>query len=190
MKSIFIGVGSNLGDREKNIQTAGSLMEGRGIRVMRMSPIYETEALCRFENKVAAGSDRIDSVRSCQAGGSGEKLAKPSPDKKKMPSFLNAVFEIESELSPADLLTRLESIEGEMGREGKGDWKPRPIDLDILFYGDRVMESPRLRIPHPEIANRWFVLKPLSDLAPDWMHPISKKTIKELLCNSSSTQPT
>lgn len=160
MKSIFLGVGSNLGDREKNLDQARQKLEREGIRVCRTSPVYETEALCRFENK------------------------------RKMPKFLNAVFELETNLMPDQLLEALEGIEKKMGRKQKGNWKPRPIDLDILFYGDQVVESPRLRIPHPEIANRWFVLKPLSDLAPDWMHPISKKTIKELLCNSLSTQPT
>lgn len=70
-----------------------------------------------------------------------------------------------------------------MGRTGKGSWQPRTIDLDILFYGNEVIHTPRLKIPHPAIENRWFVLKPLSDLIPAFKHPVTGKTIQEHLKN-------
>ncbi len=98
-----------------------------------------------------------------------------------MPEFVNGVFELETGRSPENLLNLLEDLERELGREGKGDRRPRPIDLDILFYGDQVLESRRLKVPHPEIERRWFVLKPLADLAPDLVHPILGKPVKELL---------
>jgi len=68
-----------------------------------------------------------------------------------------------------------------MGRRSKSDWAPRAIDLDILLYADRITDSDRLKIPHPKIQNRWFVLKPLADLVPDMVHPVLKKTMNELL---------
>jgi 2-amino-4-hydroxy-6-hydroxymethyldihydropteridine diphosphokinase len=151
MVLVYIGVGSNIGDRYGQIDTAQFFLEKKGIAIKRVSPLYETEAVCK----------------------PGER----------QPKFINGVFEIETDLAPEPLLDLLEQVEKNMGRFRKGDWTPRTIDLDLLFYGDQVVDSPRLKIPHPEIARRWFVLKPLSDLAPDFLHPILKKTVKELLEN-------
>lgn len=97
------------------------------------------------------------------------------------PDFINAVFEVETDLDPPALLDLLESVEKRMGRRSKSDWAPRAIDLDILLYADRITDSDRLKIPHPKIQNRWFVLKPLADLVPDMVHPVLKKTMNELL---------
>ncbi len=156
MTLAYLGVGSNLGDRKKNIDEARVLLKKNGVMIKRISPLYETDAV----------------VKGNQS----------------MPEFLNGVFEIETKKEPMELLTLLEEVEKELGRRQKGDWGPRTIDLDLLFYGDSVIDSKRLQVPHPEIPNRWFVLKPLSDLAPDFVHPVLRKTIKELiLCNSSST---
>jgi 2-amino-4-hydroxy-6-hydroxymethyldihydropteridine diphosphokinase len=119
-----------------------------------------------------------------------ETQAMLQPRQPPQPDFLNGVFEIETELEPESLLDLLETIERALGRTRKDDWSPRPIDLDILLYENRVVSTARLKIPHPEMQKRWFVLKPLADLAPDVVHPVSGKTIKELLCNSSSTPPT
>ncbi|HEX5037541.1 MAG TPA: 2-amino-4-hydroxy-6-hydroxymethyldihydropteridine diphosphokinase, partial [bacterium] len=112
------------------------------------------------------------------------------PGQPPQPNFLNGVFEVETDLEPERLLDLLEAIERDLGRARKGDWSPRPVDLDILFYDDRVVSTDRLKIPHPGLAGRLFVLKPLADLAPDMVHPVLKKTIKELLWNFSSTPPT
>ena len=106
------------------------------------------------------------------------------------PPFINGVFEIKTDLDPEALLELLEGVERALGRQSKGDWAPRLIDLDILLYDNRVCSSARLQVPHPEMSNRWFVMKPLADLAPDVVHPVLGKTIKELLWNSSSTRPT
>jgi 2-amino-4-hydroxy-6-hydroxymethyldihydropteridine diphosphokinase len=83
------------------------------------------------------------------------------------PDFLNAVAEVHTSLGPRELLARLKSIESELGREPAERWGPREIDLDLLLYGDEVVESDDLRLPHPEMTGRAFVLVPLAEIAPD-----------------------
>lgn len=100
---------------------------------------------------------------------------------KKQPSFLNQVIEIQTPLSPEALLDILLYIEKQMGRERKQKWGERLIDLDILYYGDLVTESPQLQIPHPHIAARRFTLVPLCELAPLLPHPLLGKTQLQLL---------
>lgn len=96
--------------------------------------------------------------------------------------FLNAVVEIETDLEPRELLLRLKELERRIGRsEGGERWGPREIDLDILFYGDLVMEDEDLIIPHPRIGERRFVLEPLYEIAPDLIHPITGSTVSEML---------
>lgn len=97
--------------------------------------------------------------------------------------FLNAAICIETEHSPEKCLAMAKAIEREMGRmkhEGAG-YEDRPIDIDILFYDDLVMNSETLTIPHPLIQNRDFVLRPLAEIAPDLTHPVFGKSIEELL---------
>lgn len=96
------------------------------------------------------------------------------------PKYLNAAAEVETTLSPRALLHELESIEKEMGREGKGKGLSRPIDLDILLYDDLVLDEPDLRIPHPLMHERDFVLRPLKEIAPDAFHPVIGKKVIEL----------
>ena len=95
--------------------------------------------------------------------------------------FINAVVEAETSLSPADLLAELLSIEQKMGRVRQEKWGPRLIDLDLLFYGDQIVETADLKIPHPEIPGRRFILAPLNEIASNFLHPALKKTIGELL---------
>ena len=97
------------------------------------------------------------------------------------PVFLNAVAEIETSLEPEPLLDRLLEIERQMGRVRKHKWEPRVIDLDILLYGDRIVQTPTLQIPHPLMHERPFVLEPLARIAPDVVHPVTSKSIVELL---------
>ena len=147
MHKVFIGIGTNLGDRHKNIEDAFKNLQFYNLKIIKKSPVYETEPYGLREQ----------------------------------PNFLNCVVEIETEEPPEELLKNFLKIEEEMGRERKIPWGPRIIDLDILFYENLIINEESLKIPHPDIENRFFVLKPLSDIAPKFIHPIFKKTIKQML---------
>lgn len=134
MAVAYIGLGSNVGNRDKNLERAiDNLTKEEGIELLRVSSIYETEPV-GYENQE---------------------------------DFLNAVVEIETHLDPHELLSVTKSIEAKQKRVRTVHWGPRTIDLDILLYDDVVLSEPRLRLPHPEVSNRAFVLVPLADLAPE-----------------------
>jgi 2-amino-4-hydroxy-6-hydroxymethyldihydropteridine diphosphokinase len=147
MITAYISFGSNLGDRNKNIERAVEhLKELDGITVKRVSSIYETRAV----------------------GGPEQHM------------FLNGVVEIETLLLPDELLDRLKGIEARLGRVKTEENGPRPIDLDIIFYQDIVIDGERIKIPHPRMQEREFVLKGLCEIAPDFMHPRLHKTAGQL----------
>jgi len=100
---------------------------------------------------------------------------------KEQPKFINMAVEVETSLSPEELLHLLKKIENKTGRQPAVHWGPRVIDLDILLYDDLVLKTHELEIPHPHLAEREFVLRPLAEIAPDKMHPVLKKSIKKLL---------
>jgi 2-amino-4-hydroxy-6-hydroxymethyldihydropteridine diphosphokinase len=147
LKTVYLGLGSNLGDRPANLREALERLEAAGIRVARRSSLYETEPL----------------------------------DLRDQPSFLNAVVEVETDLFPLQLLASTQKIEREMGRRRLTPKGPRNIDIDILFYGRSLIETADLQVPHPRIAQRRFVLEPLSEIAPEFRHPVSGKTAREML---------
>jgi len=97
------------------------------------------------------------------------------------PYFLNRAIEVESNLTPRVLLEKILEIERELGRIRGAKWSQRVIDIDILYYGDRIVDEPGLHIPHPEIQNRRFALVPMTEIAPDLIHPELKEDQRSLL---------
>ena len=148
MSRVFIGIGSNQGERLAQISSAARAIGAlEGVRLRRMATIIET----------------------APAGG-------PPQD-----PYLNTVIEVDASLSPRELLTALKGVELALGRTASGErWGPRPIDLDVLLYDDRVVEEPDLKIPHERMHQRRFVLEPLMQLAPELVHPVLKRSISDL----------
>lgn len=141
---VYLGLGSNMGDRQENLDRALEYLSQR-LRMGKISSTYDTEPVGDIEQ----------------------------------PRFLNLVCQAYTHLAPSGLLALAKGIESKMGRTGRSS-SPRPIDIDILLYGDEVMETPELVIPHPRMAERTFVLIPLAEIAPDAVHPVSGKAVKEL----------
>jgi len=158
MACVFIGIGSNEGNRLAHIsQAIKALGAVDGVHVVQMATIIETNPV----------------------GGPPQG------------PYLNTVVELETALTPLELLNALKAIERRFGRAPSSvRWGPRPIDLDILLYDDQVLETPTLIIPHPRMHERQFVLEPLVQIAPDIVHPLLKQPISELLkaLNSSIAQ--
>jgi len=105
---------------------------------------------------------------------------------REQPKFINMAIEAETGLDPEELLRLLKKIEADIGRRPTVHWGPRLIDLDILLYDDLVLKTPDLEIPHPGIADRYFVLRPLADIAAEIIHPVLNKSIKSLLSEISA----
>jgi 2-amino-4-hydroxy-6-hydroxymethyldihydropteridine diphosphokinase len=146
MHKAFIALGSNLGDKRKNIEIAIEKLKEKGINILKVSSIIETEPY----------------------------------GYKDQDSFLNAVCLVETSLDPFSLLRVLLNIEEEMGRKRIFKWGPRNIDLDIIFYDDLVIESEELIIPHPDAHNRTFVMGPISEIEPDFVHPVLKRKVIDI----------
>ncbi|RPI82712.1 MAG: 2-amino-4-hydroxy-6-hydroxymethyldihydropteridine diphosphokinase [Chloroflexi bacterium] len=146
MHTVYIAMGTNLGDRPGNLKKVVRDLSPK-VTPEALSPVYETEPW-GFEEQ---------------------------------PDFLNQVIRAETDLEPHELLVFLKDLEKQMGRQQTIRYGPRVIDLDILFYDDLVIETPELTIPHPNMAERSFVLVPLADLAPELFHPVIGKKIRDLL---------
>ncbi|MGI8742688.1 MAG: 2-amino-4-hydroxy-6-hydroxymethyldihydropteridine diphosphokinase [Bryobacteraceae bacterium] len=106
-------------------------------------------------------------------------------DVRSQPWFLNAVIEVETNLFPLQLLSRIHKIERELGRKRLVPKGPRTIDIDILLYGESIVNTADLQIPHPCFSDRRFVLEPLHELAPELRHPVTRRTVKDMLAGTT-----
>jgi 2-amino-4-hydroxy-6-hydroxymethyldihydropteridine diphosphokinase len=156
----FIGIGTNLGDRAANYREAIARISGLpSTRIVRQSSIYETEPVGDIKG-----------------------------------AFLNGVVEVETELMAEALMRRLLAIERTMGRKRTGGrkavrrphYRPRVIDLDLLFFNKETIQSRTLTVPHPRLHERRFVLAPMAELAPALIHPILNESISDLLAKLKS----
>lgn len=149
----FIGLGSNVGDREKHLCMAHHKIREADIVILQKSRIYESTAW-GYKNQS---------------------------------KFLNQVIKVETELNPEGLLTQLQSIEQELGRKRRPKWHEREIDLDILFFGQAVIDAPGLSIPHRHWKERKFVLIPLIEIAGNFTDPETGKSPIQILNETSDT---
>ena len=145
---VYLGLGSNIGDRAENIEKALLLISARVGKVLHISSFYESEAWGYHSNN----------------------------------KFLNIAAAVETTLLPEKILQKIKKIESILGRnEKKSDsYEDRLIDIDILFYNDLIFCAAQLVIPHPHIEKRKFVLVPMLEIAPDFVHPVLQKTMREL----------
>lgn len=146
MIRVFLGIGTNLGDRERNLQEARAALSQR-LEILKESSIYQTAPWGFLDQ----------------------------------PAFLNQVIEARTALSSLNLLEFLKQTEKQLGRQANFRYGPRLIDLDILFYGNRIIQTSRLQVPHPRLTERAFVLIPLAEIAPEFVHPQNKQTVAQLL---------
>lgn len=152
----FVGLGSNLGEREALIRQAlDELAALPDTTLIRVSSLYDTEPVGEIEQ----------------------------------PRFLNAVAMLDTELTARRLLWNLQRIEARLGRTRTQRWGPRTMDLDLLLFGDQVIEEEDLRLPHPELARRAFVLIPLVELEPGLVIPPSGLTVVQLLARLEHKSP-
>lgn len=153
-KTVYLSLGSNLGDRAENLSHAVAQIGNLG-EVTAISSFYETEPVEFTEQ----------------------------------PWFLNIAVELQTELMPKQLLSALLKIEREMGRKRIRPKGPRLIDIDIVLFGNAVVDNPKLVIPHPAMHERKFVLAPLAEIAPDARHPVLKKSVRELFDELPKSAP-
>jgi len=153
MVTVYLSLGSNMGNRQENLNRALNFLSQR-LRMEQVSSVYDTEPVGNPEQ----------------------------------PRFLNLVCQVTTGLEPMALLTLVKAIESKLGRSPHTSNLPRPIDIDILFYGDQVIDTPKLVIPHPRLTERAFVLIPLAEIAPNLVHPVNGKTVKELMKSVTEMQ--
>jgi 2-amino-4-hydroxy-6-hydroxymethyldihydropteridine diphosphokinase len=149
---ILLALGSNLGDRQAALRQAQSGMQAVGVWVLRASTVHETPAL--------------------MPEGAPADWARP---------YLNQVLQVQTVLAPHDLLRALKLVETALGRQPAERWAPRVIDIDILDCDGLCMADEQLELPHARMHLRHFVMAPLCEIAPDWMHPRLRRRARDIL---------
>lgn len=132
------------------------------------------------ENYIRSAVEKLDQMATCRVVRVSKLIRTEPYGGVEQDDFLNGCMEIETLLSPEELLEELHRIEAEADRKREVHWGPRTLDLDILFYDDEIIDLPMLKIPHIDMKNRDFVLEPLAELAPYKCHPVYHKTVQEL----------
>lgn len=145
-ETAYLSLGSNVGDRVRNLREAVDRIGELG-EVVAVSSLYETEPV-EFTDQ---------------------------------PWFLNSAIALETDLAPQELMSRLLEIERTMGRERTQIKGPRKIDIDVILFEDQVIDRPELTVPHPAMHERRFVLEPLAEIAAEARHPVTKKSVREML---------
>jgi 2-amino-4-hydroxy-6-hydroxymethyldihydropteridine diphosphokinase len=147
MTTVYLALGSNLGDREAYLGAGLRGLAARGVDIVRCASVYSTEPL---------------EVRN-------------------QPWFLNTAVVANTDLDPEQLLRTCLDVEKENQRVRNNTKGPRTLDIDIIFYGNEIIQKPHLQVPHPSFSKRRFVLAPLVEIAPDFIDPLSGKTVRQLL---------
>lgn len=146
METVYLLMGSNLGDRELNLKLCIQALSGIG-KTMAVSSVYETKAWGNTEQ----------------------------------PDYFNQAIAMQTGETPDNLLLNILGIERQLGRVREEKWGSRIIDIDILLFGSSIVESDKLKVPHPFLPDRRFALTPLAEIAPEIIHPLLDKSIKVLL---------
>ncbi len=133
------------------------------------------------EDYLAMGVQGLKSCEDCKVEQVSGIIATKPYGVTNQPDFLNGVVKLKTLLDPWELLGQLHAIEQQAGRERKERWGPRTLDLDLIFYDDWVIDTEELKVPHPDMQNRAFVLQPLAELAPQFRHPLLHQTVSQML---------
>ncbi|MFT3841357.1 MAG: 2-amino-4-hydroxy-6-hydroxymethyldihydropteridine diphosphokinase [Myxococcaceae bacterium] len=148
----YLALGSNLGDKQRHLEQAVERLRAlEGVVVLKVSRFIVTPALT------------------------------PPEDPRPQPDYLNGAVELDTTLAPAELLRAVKRLERELGRADATRWAPRVIDIDVLFYGDQVIDAEGFQVPHPQLHKRRFVLEPLVELSPQLEHPVLHQTVRQML---------
>lgn len=174
----YLSLGSNLGDRIGYVQQAiHCLTDHPHISLLGSSSFYETEPLPEPSSEGC-----LEHIGHQKTNSQHQETVNSNNQTAEQPWYVNVAVAIETELPPHELLGVCQSIEKQLKRERdpKRPLGPRTIDIDILFYGEQIIEAPNLSIPHPRLHQRACVLVPLLEICPSWIHPTYQQTISEL----------
>lgn len=176
---VYLGLGSNLGDRAANLRVGLDGLQEGGLRLLALSSLYVTEPDLGDGRRTpaTAGDDACGQAAATRAPDAGEG---------EHPWYLNCAAAFADAPAPHRLLALCLQVERRAGRErpagpNGGPPRPRTLDIDVLLVGERVIDEPGLSVPHPRLAERRFALQPLCEIAPHARHPVSGASIEELL---------